>query len=239
MRLLLAGTLATLTAAGLAAIPTRVLTDEGLSAARAIRENRLRADVRFLATREDRVAREYLAARFEAIGLEPGAPGGSWEQPLEASHRVSADVIGRLPGRDTEVAGEAVVFTGALGNASGLASMLAIAEAFAALPARPRRSILFAAVAAGEQGGRTPGIHVIGLDPSTLDDWLRAVAQTRDRAVVPEASMPEGDFAGAVENARLLFHVGARVADAPGAPEGRPGDELAAARKTALVDLGR
>jgi hypothetical protein len=81
MRLLLAGTLATLTAAGLAAIPTRVLTDEDLSASRAIRESRLRADVRFLATRDDRVAREYVAARFEAIGLEPGAPGGSWEQP--------------------------------------------------------------------------------------------------------------------------------------------------------------
>jgi len=239
MRLLLAGTLATLTAAGLAAIPTRVLTDEDLSAARAIRENRLRADARFLATRDDRVAREYVAARFEAIGLEPGAPGGSWEQPPEVPHRMSAHVIGRLPGRDPEVAGEAVVFNSALGNASGLASMLAIAEAFAALPARPRRSILFAAVADEDQGGRTPGIRVIGLDPSTLDDWLRAVAQTRGRAVVPEASTSEGDFAGAVENARLLFHVGARVADAPGTPEGRPGDELAATRKTALVDLGR
>jgi hypothetical protein len=239
MRLLLAGTLATLTAAGLAAIPTRVLTDEDLSAARAIRENRLRADVRFLATREDRVVREYVAARFEAIGLEPGAPGGSWEQPLEVSHRMSANVIGRLPGRDPEVAGEAVVYDGALGNASGLASMLAIAEAFAARPVRPRRSILFAAVATGEQGGRAPGIRVIGLGRSTLDDWIRAVAQTQGRAVVTEAPTAEWDLAGAVEDARLLFHVGARVADAPQAPEWRPGDELAAARKTALAELGR
>ena len=86
MRLLLAGALATLTAAGLAAIRPALLTDEERAAASTIRENRMRADVRFLssdllegrgpATRGDRLAREYLASRFEAIGLEPGAPGG-------------------------------------------------------------------------------------------------------------------------------------------------------------------
>ena len=53
----------------------------------------MRADIRFLAsdllegrgpaTRGDRLAREYIASRFEAIGLEPGAPGGAWEQPVE------------------------------------------------------------------------------------------------------------------------------------------------------------
>ena len=53
----------------------------------------MRADVRFLSsdllegrapgTRGDRLAREYVAARFEAIGLEPGAPGAAWEQPVE------------------------------------------------------------------------------------------------------------------------------------------------------------
>jgi hypothetical protein len=53
----------------------------------------VRADIRFLssdllegrgpATRGERLAREYLASRFEAIGLEPGAPGGSWEQPFD------------------------------------------------------------------------------------------------------------------------------------------------------------
>jgi len=53
----------------------------------------MRADIRFLssdllegrgpATRGDRLARAYLASRFEAIGLEPGAPGGAWEQPFD------------------------------------------------------------------------------------------------------------------------------------------------------------
>ncbi len=93
MRFLLAGTLATLTAAGLATIRPAVLTDEERAAALAIRENRMRADIRFLssdllegrgpATRGDRLARAYLASRFEAIGLEPGAPGGSWEQAFD------------------------------------------------------------------------------------------------------------------------------------------------------------
>jgi Zn-dependent M28 family amino/carboxypeptidase len=31
----------------------------------------------------DAIARSYIAAEMEGIGLAPGAPGGSWEQPLE------------------------------------------------------------------------------------------------------------------------------------------------------------
>ena len=454
MRYLLAGILALLTAAGLAAIRPAVLTQEERAAATVIRENRMRADIRFLssdllegrapATRGDRLARAYLASRFEAIGLEPGAPGGSWEQsfdlvgvtascprvlrvargdagedlraledyvafsgvqaseaalhdaeivfvgygivapehgwddykgadlrgrvllflngepegdpslfggkrrlyygrwdykferaarlgaagalvlhtdasagygwkvvlaswtgeqlglpavpgepalavkgwvteeagrriarlggrdldalraaaerrdfrpvPLgarvslslknEVERRSSANVIGLLRGRDPALSREAVVYTahhdhygvkpgpsgetviynGALDNASGLASLLAIAEAFAALPARPRRSILFAAVAAEEQGllgsdslarhppvpagrlaaninidgtsiwGRTHDVPVIGLGKSSLDDWIRAIAEAQGRVVVPEAFPDEGAY---------------------------------------------
>jgi Zn-dependent M28 family amino/carboxypeptidase len=556
MRILLAGALATLTAAGLAAIRPALLTDEERAAASTVRENRMRADVRFLssdllegrgpATRGDRLAREYLASRFEAIGLEPGAPGGVWEQELElvgvtaacpevlrvsrgtagtdlrfpqdyvafsgtqapearvddaevvfvgygivapehgwddykatdlrgrvllvmnsdpegdpqvfagkrrlyygrweykfemaarhgaagaiivhtdasagygwnvvqsswvgeqlslpavpgepalpvkawateeacrriarlgghdldalraaaerrdfrpvplgvrlslglrneVEHRRSANVIGRLPGRDPVLSaealvysahhdhlgtkpgptGEPVVYNGALDNASGLATMLAIAEAFVALPERPRRSILFAAVAAEEQGllgsahlvrhspvpagwlaanvnidgmsiwGRTHDVPVIGLGKSSLDDWVRAVAEIQGRVVVPEAFPDKGayyradhlsfaragvpsitvdagtevlgkppgwgrdrqreweaahyhqftddltagwDFSGAVEDARLLFLLGAKVADAPLAPSWRPGDEFEAARQKAVAELGR
>ena len=286
MRLLLAGTLATLTAAGLAAIPPAVLTDAERTAARAIRENRMRADVRFLsgdrleshrpATPADVVARAYLAARFEAIGFEPGAPGGSWEQPLGGHdldappepaeprdfrqvlpavrvslalksplwQRANANVIGRLPGRDPELTREAVVYEGVLDDASGLASMLAIAEAFAALPERPRRSILFATVpvadfgADGKGTGRHARLPTIGLGQPTLDDWIRAVAETQGRTR-PTSLTAERDSAGAVEDARLLFHVGAKVANAPAAPAARPGDELEAARKKALAEPGR
>jgi Zn-dependent M28 family amino/carboxypeptidase len=552
MRGLLAGTLATLTAAGLAAIRPAVLTDAERAAARTVRESRMRADIRFLSsdllegrgpgTRGDQLARAYLASRFEAIGLEAAAPGGGWEQgfdlvgvtatcpdllrvsggassvdlrlgedyiassglqaaearvddaeivfvgygivapeygwddykgadlrgkvllfmnndpendpqlfagktrlyygrwdykyemaaklgaagafiihtdhsagygwkvvqsswtgeqlslpatggptlavkawatedasrriarlagrdldalraaaerrefrpvPLgvwmslrlknEVERRRTANVIGRLAGRDPVLAREAVVYTahhdhlgskpgpsgdpviynGALDNASGLAAMLAIAEAFSSLSERPRRSILFAAVAGEEQGllgseylarhppvppgrlaadinidginiwGRTRDVAVIGLGKSTLDDWIRAIAETQGRTVVPEAFPDKGayyrsdhlsfarigvpaayvdagtdvvgrppgwgraqqeaweaahyhqpsddltgewDFAGAVQDAQLLFHLGAKVADAPLKPTWRPGDEFEAARKKTLAE---
>ncbi len=556
MRFLLAGTLATVTAAGLAAIRPPVLTEEEKAAAREIREDRMRADIRFLssdllegrgpATRGDALARAYVASRLEAIGLEPGAPGGSWEQavdlvgvtatcppvlrvargeagedlrlledyvaysgvqaseaslqdaeivfvgygivapeyrwddykgadlrgrvllflnnepeadaklfagerrlyygrwdykhemavkmgaagaillhteasagygwkvvpaswtgeqlslpaapgepalpvkawvteeagrriarlagrdldalraaaetrefrpvPLgvrvsvtlqnEVRRRSTANVIALLRGRDPELAreavlytahhdhygvkpgpsGEPVVYNGALDNASGVAALLGVAEAFVALPERPRRSILFAAVAAEEQGllgsdhlarhppvpagrlvanvnmdgmniwGRTRDVAVIGLGKSSLDDWIRAVAEAQGRVVVPEAFPDKGayyrsdhlsfarvgvpaayvdagtdvlgkppgwgrarqreweeahyhqptddmaadwDLGGAVEDARLLFHVGAKVADSPLAPAWRPGDEFEAARKRSLADIGR
>ena len=264
----------------------------------------------------------------------------------QVSRRSSANVIGRLPGRDPVLSGEAVVYSahhdhlgtkpgptgepvvynGALDNASGLAAMLAIAEAFVALPERPRRSILFAAVAAEEQGllgsaylarhspvpagrlaanvnidgmniwGRTRDVPVIGLGKSSLDDWIRAIAEAQGRTVVPEAFPDKGayyrsdhlsfaragvpsvtvdagtevlgkpsgwgrdrqceweaahyhqptddltagwDFAGAVEDAQLLFLLGKKVADAPLAPVWRPGDEFEAARKKALSELVR
>src|SRR5687768_3489475 len=87
--------------------------------------------------------------------------------------RSIANVLGRLPGSDPVLSGQAVVFTahydhlgikedakagedaihnGARDNASGVAAMLAIAEALAGLPKAPRRSILFVATAAEEQG---------------------------------------------------------------------------------------
>jgi Zn-dependent M28 family amino/carboxypeptidase len=89
--------------------------------------------------------------------------------------RETGNVLARLPGRDPRLASEAVVYTahhdhlgirpgarpgddaiynGAVDNASGVAGLLAIARAFAALPpeARPRRSIVLAIVAAEESG---------------------------------------------------------------------------------------
>jgi len=556
MRFLLAGTLATVTAAGLAAISPPVLTEAERAAAREIREDRMRADIRFLssdllegrgpATRGDAVARAYVASHFEAIGLEPGAPGGTWEQEVdlvgvtstgppvlrvergdtgedlqlledyvaysgvqageaslrdaeivfvgygivapeyrwddykgadlrgrvllflndepeadpqlfagarrlyygrwdykhemaakagaagaivlhteasagygwevvraswtgeqlslpagpgeptvpvkgwvteEAGRRIArlggrdldalraaaetrefrpvplgvrvtltlknevrrsstANVIALLRGRDPELAREAVVYTahhdhygvkpglsgepvvynGALDNASGVAALLGVAEAFVAQPERPRRSILFAAVAAEEQGllgsdhlarhppfpagrlaadinmdgmniwGPTRDVAVIGLGKSSLDDWIRAIAEAQGRVVVPEAFPDKGAYyrsdhlsfarvgvpaayvdagtevrgkppgwgrarqqeweeahyhqptddltadwnlEGTVEDARLLFHVGAKVADSPIAPAWRPGDEFEAARKRALAEIVR
>ena len=137
---------------------------------------------------------------------------------------------------------------------------------------------------------------MIGLGKSSLDDWIRAIAETQGRRVVPEAFpdkgsyyrsdhlsfarlgipsaymeagtevlgrpagwgrekrqawqeahyhqpsddlTPEWDFEGVVEDARLLFLLGVKVANAPRAPEWRPGDEFEAARRRALAEVGR
>ena len=163
----------------------------------------------------------------------------------EVARRTSANVVGRLAGSDAsglakeavvytahhdhygvkaEASGEPAVYNGALDNAAGVATLLAVAEAFAALPERPRRSILFASVTAEEQGllgsqylarhlplrpglvaanvnidgasiwGRTEDVPVIGLGKSSLDDWIRAIAETQGRRVVPEAFPDKGSY---------------------------------------------
>ncbi len=57
-------------------------------------------------------------------------------------------------GTDAEIAatGADGIYNGALDNASGTAALLELADAFASLPERPRRSIVFLAVTAEEQG---------------------------------------------------------------------------------------
>jgi len=84
----------------------------------------------------------------------------------------TANVAGLLPGSDSELASEVVVFTahhdhlgtsepdadgdaiynGALDNGAGMAQVLGAARTYAQLPEAPRRSMLFLFVAAEEQG---------------------------------------------------------------------------------------
>ena len=119
-----------------------------------------------------------LAALTEAARSRDFAPvplGLSTDLALSAEldSVETANVIGLLPGCDAALKRQAVVVTahhdhlgkgvaaspdedviynGALDNASGVAQVLALAEALAALPERPRRSIVFALVGAEEQG---------------------------------------------------------------------------------------
>ncbi len=90
--------------------------------------------------------------------------------PNSVTRKQTANVIGRLPGRDPVVSKEAVIlsahhdhlgkrdgagdtiYNGAHDNASGVAATLAIAEAVRSLKEAPRRSLYFAAVAGEEQG---------------------------------------------------------------------------------------
>jgi Zn-dependent M28 family amino/carboxypeptidase len=70
-----------------------MLTAPERAAARTIDADVLRGHIRFLssdllggrgpASTGDRLAQEYIAAQMEALGLQPGAPGGGWLQPLD------------------------------------------------------------------------------------------------------------------------------------------------------------
>jgi Zn-dependent M28 family amino/carboxypeptidase len=155
----------------------------------------------------------------------------------------SANVVGRRRGSDPVLSGEAVVFTahhdhlgvgapnkqgdaiynGAVDNASGVATILAIAEAGAAGPPT-RRSQLFVAVAAEEQGllgsawycahptlpagklaaninvdsvnrfGRTSDVSFLGYGKSSLDALVVEAARAQGREVRGDAYPEKGGF---------------------------------------------
>jgi Zn-dependent M28 family amino/carboxypeptidase len=188
----------------------------------------------------DALRKSALSKEFKPVPL-----GVTWSVALQnqVSKKQTANVIGRLPGSDPVLSKEAVVVTahhdhlgiregakpgadaiynGAKDNASGVAALLSIAEAMKALP-RPKRSILFAAVAAEEQGllgaqyfathptlppgrmaaninidgisifGRTKDITMIGLGKSSLDTWVKGIASAQGR-VVKEDQFPDRGF---------------------------------------------
>ena len=116
-------------------------------------------------------------------------------------------------GRDPTRAGDQI-FNGAQDNASGVAAMLEVAKAFAALRTPPKRSILFLITTAEEQGllgakhyvqqplyalertlavlnadvinvrGRTRDIGIVGFGRSTLADRLADIATARGRVAL-------------------------------------------------------
>jgi hypothetical protein len=144
------------------------------------------------------------------------------------------NVVGRAPGGDPGVRDEVVVisahldhvgigepvqgdpiYSGAMDNASGVASLIEVARAIRAAPTPPRRSILFLAVTGEEKGllgsqyfATHPTVagpivadlnmdmfnpffpftclEVIGLAESTLGEDARAVAERAGVAVLPD-----------------------------------------------------
>ena len=129
-----------------------------------------------------------------------------------------------LGSKKAEKPGEDVIYNGAEDNASGVAQMLAVARAFVTLKKAPPRTILFAAVAAEEQGllgsqylaehppvpigriavdinidganifGRTSDVTVIGLGKTDTDALLSALAATQKRVLKPDAFPDRGFF---------------------------------------------
>jgi Zn-dependent M28 family amino/carboxypeptidase len=156
----------------------------------------------------------------------------------------TANVLGLLEGSDEAHAGEVVVLTahhdhlgvgepdgsgdaiynGARDNASGVAMVLAVAEALAALPQRPRRSVLALMVGAEENGllgsqyyahhptfppdsiaanmnfelgniwGRTRDVVIHGKGKTDLDSLVIAAAAHQGRRVVDEPDPDAGWF---------------------------------------------
>jgi Zn-dependent M28 family amino/carboxypeptidase len=155
----------------------------------------------------------------------------------------SRNVIARLPGSDPALREEHVIYVahwdhfgiddpvdgdsiynGAADNATGTAGLLAIANAFTRAPAPPKRSVLFLAVTAEEQGllgsqyyavtplhplartlavinmdglntwGPTRDLTVIGLGASELDDYAAAAAREQGRVLLPDAEPEKGFY---------------------------------------------
>lgn len=153
------------------------------------------------------------------IGLLRGSdPQLSQQYVIYMAHH---DHIGLAEARDEN--GDNI-YNGAVDNASGVASLLSIARAYASLPEAPKRSILFVTVGAEEQGllgsayfaanppvpagkiaavinmdginilGPTRDVNVIGLGKSNLDPIVERIARWQKRAVVPDQFPDRGYY---------------------------------------------
>lgn len=155
----------------------------------------------------------------------------------------SRNVVAKLEGSDPSLRDQVVVYTahwdhfgvgtpvkgdsiynGAADNATGTAGLLVLAKAFKSMPTPPKRSMIFLAVTAEEQGllgaayyamaplfplaktvaninmdmlslwGPTKDLTVIGLGNSELDDYAQAIASEQQRTLRPDAEPEKGFY---------------------------------------------
>jgi Zn-dependent M28 family amino/carboxypeptidase len=187
----------------------------------------------------DAAKRDALSPDFRPMALSGGSVSVRLENKLREIE--SRNVIGTIEGTsrkdefvvytahwdhlgvDPEREGDGL-FNGAVDNASGVAGLLEIAQAFRALEPRPQRSIVFLAVTAEEKGllgskhyasaplyplektlacinmdslnvwGRTRDVVSIGLGNSTLHDFLIEAVHAQGREVVRDAEPQNGYF---------------------------------------------
>jgi Zn-dependent M28 family amino/carboxypeptidase len=184
------------------------------------------------------------AARSRSFKPVPLALQTSIQFSNKVSRVKTGNVAGVLPGSDPKLKDEVVVYTahhdhfgigepdktgdriynGAEDNAAGCAQVLAIARSFAALPERPRRSVLILFVGGEEQGllgskyyslhptfapgriaaninydggnyrGRTRDLTLIGYGKSSLDGIAQALLAKQGRVLVPDQFPDRGYF---------------------------------------------
>jgi Zn-dependent M28 family amino/carboxypeptidase len=126
-------------------------------------------------------------------------------------------------GRDEKAQGDGI-YNGAIDNASGVATVLEIAEAMTKMPTPPKRSVIFLMVTGEEKGllgakyyaehplyplaktlaninidgvnqwGRTSDVTLIGLGNSTLDDIAREAAAAQGGRTITGDPEPEKGF---------------------------------------------
>ena len=151
------------------------------------------------------------------LAMLPGSnPISSQECVVYSAHW---DHLGRDPKREGDQ-----IFNGAADNAVGVAGLLELARSFGAAPKAPRRTVLFLAPTAEEQGllgaryyvqhpsrplaatvanlnmdglntwGRTRDIRQVGDGHSTLDQMLRGAAKKFQRKVLPDPNPERGMF---------------------------------------------
>jgi Zn-dependent M28 family amino/carboxypeptidase len=175
---------------------------------------------------------------FKPVPLEATA---SLELKSSSVEKSSRNVVGLLPG--SEAPDEAIVYmahwdhlgthegepgdniyNGAVDNATGVAAILELAEAFRKAPTPPKRSILFLAVTLEESGllgskyyvahpvvpldktvavinldalapvGKARDITVVGKGSSQLEDLLKTAVDTQQRKAVGEENTAAGYY---------------------------------------------
>jgi Zn-dependent M28 family amino/carboxypeptidase len=169
-------------------------------------------------------SRRTLASVLDEAARDGGKPKGMALKPMikierqsEIKRIQSPNVLAILPGSDPNLASEYVVlmahldhegvdpsltgdkiYNGAMDNATGTATLLEVARAMAASPDRPKRSILFAAVTAEEDGllgseylakhpvvGNGRVVGVVNLDmPVLLYDFQDVIAFGSDHSTL-------------------------------------------------------
>jgi Zn-dependent M28 family amino/carboxypeptidase len=156
---------------------------------------------------------------------------------------VSRNVAGEVEGSDRRLKQEYVVYTahwdhlgigpevngdkvyhGAQDNATGIGGLIELARAYISMSPHPKRSILFLAVTAEEQGllgsqyyalhplhplaktladinmdvlnvyGRTNDVTIVGLGNSELDDYAQQVAADQGRVIKPDPTPEKGSY---------------------------------------------
>ncbi|MEO8044656.1 MAG: M20/M25/M40 family metallo-hydrolase [Spartobacteria bacterium] len=188
----------------------------------------------------DELKKTALSKEFKPVSLDAKA---SFVLRNEITHFKSRNVVGKIEGSDAQKKDEYIIFSahwdhlgrdanlkgdqiynGALDNASGVAALLEIAQAFTKLPQPQPRSILFMATTAEESGllgakyyaenplyplnqtladinidgvnpwGKTHDIEDMAAGNSTLDDLLAEDAKRAGRMAKPNSEPEKGTF---------------------------------------------